>query len=922
MKPLKLTLSAFGPYADENVFDMSLLGDHGLYLITGDTGAGKTTIFDGITYALYGEASGMNRDVTMFRSKYAEIETPTFVELEFEYAGRIYRVKRNPEYERPAKRGDGTTIQKAESELYYDDGTVITKNKEVTAAIREIMGIDRNQFTQIAMIAQGEFLKLLLATTEERQQIFREIFRTKFYQTLQEKLKRSTSDLRGKCDLLNASVKQYVDGILANDDEVMKSAVEKAHGGEMTMADIFEMLDVLILVDSDETKVLQSQIDAYNVEISEIATKLGKATEVAKAVENLTAAKTDLAKEEPNLATFKTLLDVEVAKLSVKEDLAKKITVSENTLPEYEIYDAVVGKYRQTESDLESCTKHIETVLEMQKQNTEVKLLAAKAEFETLKDVKTTYVQLEQKALAGEKSQGDILALANTLKSCDDDLGKLEKAQGDYKVEKSKAYDADIEYHNMYHLYLDAQAGILAGTLVEGEKCPVCGSLEHPEPAHLQVEAPTKEALEVLKSKAEKRLKNASVASEVAAALKSKIETNQENIKVTAAELLGDVSYDGLVEAIKAKFGTLKAENAEIKEQLAVAKTQSGKYEKLAKEIPVLEQDLKKIEGTLASERTKEASLRTEFSNLVTKREEMKVKLKFATLADAKKQLDADKFELAVMEKNLENANKSVAECESKINQLNGLIKGLELQIENAEVLDLEALKAEHTAKTEAKKAVQDGFTKIASRLEQNSKSMEKIKAQIDNLDSVEKEYAWVKELSDTAGGNVSGKYKIMLETYVQMTYFDRIIDKANTRLMLMTNGQYDLVRRKVAENNKSQSGLELDVVDHYNGSVRSVKTLSGGESFKASLALALGLSDEIQSSAGGIQLESMFVDEGFGSLDDESLQQAIRTLAELSDGRRLVGIISHVGDLKEKIEKQILVKKDKTGCSKGMIIV
>ncbi|NLA88209.1 MAG: SMC family ATPase [Clostridiales bacterium] len=237
MRPITLTMSAFGPYAEKTVLELYKLGTQGIYLITGDTGAGKTTIFDAITFALYGEASGENREASMLRSKYATPETPTFVELVFEYAGKRYTIKRNPEYERPVKRGEGTTTQKADAELTMPDGQVITKAKDVTNTVKEIIGIDRSQFTQIAMIAQGDFLKLLLAPTEERKKIFRQIFRTELYQVLQDKLKEESAALSRQREALCSRIRQYIDDIVCKDDDVLSIELEKAKSRNLPISD-------------------------------------------------------------------------------------------------------------------------------------------------------------------------------------------------------------------------------------------------------------------------------------------------------------------------------------------------------------------------------------------------------------------------------------------------------------------------------------------------------------------------------------------------------------------------------------------------------------------------------------------------------------------------------------------------------------
>ena len=301
---------------------------------------------------------------------------------------------------------------------------------------------------------------------------------------------------------------------------------------------------------------------------------------------------------------------------------------------------------------------------------------------------------------------------------------------------------------------------------------------------------------------------------------------------------------------------------------------------------------------------------------------ELKAKLTFETKAEAETEITALTEKAEELVKSCEDALKALNESNEKLASLEAAKKEIVKRIGEDIAIDLEK-ETEKLTILEAQLAELDRQAKtVHSRIGTNQSALDNIKQKSGDLVATEKKYAWVKALSNTANGQLSGKEKIMLETYIQMNYFDRIINRANTRLMIMTDGQYDLVRRKEALSKSGQSGLDLDVIDHYNGSHRSVKSLSGGESFKASLALALGLADEIQSSAGGIKLDTMFVDEGFGSLDEESLAAAMKALSSLAEGNRLVGIISHVGELKQKIDKQIIVKKDKVGGSVATIVV
>lgn len=921
MRPIKLVVSAFGPYKEETVFELERLGSHGLYLITGDTGAGKTTIFDSITYALYGEASGNNREVNAFRSKYADENTKTFVELEFEYGNRIYKVKRNPEYERPSKRGDKMTKETADAELIYPDGRIVTKTKEVTQAIREIIGIDRNQFTQIAMIAQGEFLKLLLATTEERQKIFREIFNTKYYQTLQDKLKEELSQVSKLCDELKKSVKQYVDGIVVSDEHVLYEMVEKAKNNQISTSEIIDVLNTLIEEDSSLSSELEQKKEQLDHEYKSVTEQIAIGKEIVKIKQSLNEAKLKILELEPRLVEKEESYKAAEATKTEIETLQYQITVKEDKLKEYDELKKNVSELDRKKTIQKELLEKREVTDEAIKK-LEIRLNECKISLEGLKDSKVELEKINQELDQGkqqEKRVNDTIVKLNKLDSL---LIKKEKDVASYLDLSNKYKELKEKYDESYHIYLDEQAGVLAKTLKENEKCPVCGSTKHPSPAKITKGAPTKDELELLKNQCDALQQKCSLASEELAALNKDMDNLKGLIREQVVDLIGDCSFDEIKgymneisNRLKLELSKKEEEQTKMKQNVAVLKT-------IEERIPQIEENLKKGEAQRKNEMEQLIRIETEINNLQEHIAKMKVGLLHDSYESALESLNQLKGQKNQLEEKLERTRKELEEVKSEISVLNSRIMTLNEQLKESKEIDLDAciilegeLK-ETLANLEVKK------TNIITRLHRNEETYGNIRKQSEKLVKEEERFIWIQALSNTANGTIgSGKDKIMLETYIQMTYFDRIITRANTRLMIMTNGQYELKRREDAENKRSQSGLELNVIDHYNGSERSVKTLSGGESFKASLALALGLSDEIQSSSGGIQLDTMFVDEGFGSLDEESLQHAIKTLNGLSEGRRLVGIISHVAELKDKIDKQVIVKKDKVKGSYVQII-
>ena len=1190
MRPNQLTISAFGPYADRIILDLDQLGTSGLYLITGDTGAGKTTIFDTITYALYGEASGSQRQPSMFRSKYAAENTPTEVILTFTCFDRQYTVRRNPEYLRPKTRGEGMTTQKADAELTLPDGTILTKPKEVDAKIKEILGIDRSQFLQIAMIAQGDFLKLLLASTEERKKIFRQLFQTKHFYELQEKLKQHSGTLHDKCTAARNSLEQYVGGILCDAASPFTQKVNAAKSGELPMIDVMDLLEQLLGQDRSQLETLNRTLTALNEKQNDVHRRLEQWEERQKIFkqleqneqllqrhqllqkeaadrlkeaqdqeperlqleEKVTLLRADLPRydeleqkrnllreqirqleqlnteqkqhcrqfeqakqtldclkaEQTELSPVGELLerksneqkelrsncdllyaflrqynhlktlypDKEKAKQtwetldaqkSERDRLTQEITLLEAELPHYKELSELQKQFAEKEQELtrfqnvgaekKALFRRLETQIRNEKQEKE-RLLTAVAEREKLaaqKAVQNTRIHSMQ-ALSKELSHYDTLAAA------------LKKLQTSYLSASETAACADEIYQQKHRAFLNEQAGILAETLKEDTPCPVCGSLTHPHPACKSAQAPTKEDVEESRAYAAETNTAMQSLSEQCASHKAQVDSAETAIQRSLSELLPEETIESArthlsiwiseeterlseLEARLAdeeqrfkrfrqleqnlpereeQFDRLRTELTELEQRTASAETGlsslSGQIQKqqnalsfasesiAAKELRQKQQTLqqkqtglqqaertyRELEQTFtekraAWERTKEqvqtllnlASDDPSFNSktyrfyndwneklpaLQSKLDQLKEKqrrrqevdrllpnaeetvqtvqnilteldnriaaskaanaaleeqtqnlsqtLSFENKKDALLHLSQLEEQCSIMKKRLEQAQNEENEQAKTIVRLHSILDQQKAQYEQLPEIDPESenetLRALHSQKEETETQRDQANVRIST----NGTILENISRKSKQLIELEENYTWVKALSNTANGSLAGKEKIMLETYIQMTFFDKIIARANTRLMVMSDGQYELKRRREAGNNKTQSGLDLNVIDHYNGTERSVRTLSGGESFKASLSLALGLSDEIQSSAGGIRLDTMFVDEGFGSLDEESLEQAMKALSNLTDGNRLVGIISHVGELKTRIEKQILVTKEKSGGSRAEI--
>ena len=918
MRPIKLTMSAFGPYAGKTTLDLDKLGDRGLYLITGDTGAGKTSIFDAIIFALYGSASGEAREASMLRSKYAADTTPTEVELTFLYGGKEYTVKRNPDYERP-KKGGGTTMQKASAELYYPDGSVVTKLRDVNAAIEDIIGVGKEQFTGIAMLAQGEFFKLLFAPTVERKKIFQRIFRTQGFYKLQEKLKSESSILSREYDAASAGFKQYVDGVSFDGEEYSKS-IASMKRGDLTPDESLELINSIIIHDTDTCAELSFEADKLTQELDKVNALLAECEARKNAEESKKSSVEKLGKVSEELALLEA---------SLKEAESKRPNI-EKMKGEAALIEAQSREYKELDSkkaEQASLTVSIERMEREAKKNGEdhsnAKLCLEKlrGENKNLESADKKLIELE----ALQKTKKEKMSKIEQLMLEDGALSTLERelsdAQRRYVTASGEADAAEADYKASLKLYLDAQAGILAKSLTDGEPCPVCGSTKHPRPAKKAECAPTQSELDNKKEKSDLASKKAVSLSEDAAKLKGRRDEKKTSVIALSKDLIfGEYEdyadrVDTLKTEVTAELDALATEHKRLSDDVARKSAVENEIAEKEEIISALAERASEYEKRLAEDRATLVSVEKRIGELLSS-------LKFSSEEEASKASGKLRDEADDLQSTYDVAVASVNDRKTKIAELKSAIKEAEKLISKTAESDLESQIKKQTSLKEDKENIIKKQRNVDIRLAKNRSAYDGALKKKKEIGDVSEKWAWVKSLSDTANGTLSGKEKIMLETYVQMTYFQRIIARANLRLLTMTDGQYELRHRKEADNLRIQSGLELDIIDHSNGSTRSVKTLSGGECFKAALSLALGLSEEIQSSSGGVKLDTMFVDEGFGSLDEESLRQAINSLGSLSEGNRLVGIISHVGELKERIDKQIVVTKGMGEGSSVKIIV
>ena len=921
MRPIKLTISAFGPYSGLAEFDFDKLGENGLYLITGDTGAGKTTIFDAITYALYDEPSGKNRDKSMLRSKYASVDTETFVELTFRYRDKEYTVKRNPEYERVKQKGSGTTTERSNATLVLPDGKIIVKPKEVNPAIQEIIGIDRNQFSQVAMIAQGDFLKLLTADTSERIAIFRHIFKTEFYQQLQDKIANEAKALSTDCGKINDSIKQYISEMACDEDNPDIIDVNKAKSNELIIDDTLALFEKLIETDEQAAEKIAKEKAEQEKALDDVKRRIHKGAETANAKKSLEKNKQDLATETEKHEELSAQLEEHKEKLTDASKLENQAAVLRNLLPKYDELDEKQNTFNANEQFVNQNQIVVK--------ETEARIEAFQKDIDDLNKEKETLNTIGEEVVRLNNVKNELADKAKKLNTLKENLEALKSAEEaytaaceDYQTKQNAADRMEKDYREQNRAYLEAQAGILADALQANEPCPVCGSTVHPHTAVKPENAPTKQQLEALQEQANKATENAGTASAKAGELNGLRQEKRESVAKEIAALLGDVTVEEANVTVCVAISETYAAQRENEQELEEANKQSDRKAKIetillpqkAETVETEKQKLVELNNGLTAKTTENALLQNGIAAL-------KAELAFESKKAAEAEIEKLTTESENIKSAFEKAQREVENSNTKITELNAANKEIEKLINEGGIIDLDAENEKKAALEATISELEKHAKTVHSRFMTNSSALKNVRDKMGNLAEVEEKYRWVNALSDTANGKISGK-RIMLETYIQMRYFDRVLARANTRLMVMTDGQYKLTRRSENAGN-AQIGLALDVIDYYNGSRRSVKSLSGGESFKASLALALGLADEIQSAeTTGIKLDTMFIDEGFGSLDEESLATAMRALTSLADGNRLVGIISHVPNLKAKIDKQIVVTKDKTGGSQAKIVV
>lgn len=922
MRPLELTLCAFGPYAGSTHIDMERLGESGLYLITGDTGAGKTTLFDAIAFALYGEASGSERRSGMLRSKYADAGQETVVRLVFELRGQRYTISRSPDYERPKKRGEGMVRKSEEAELRCPDGRVITDRRQVNDEIKKLIGLSYNQFAQIGMIAQGEFKKLLLANTEDRRRILRTIFHTERFERLQNRLWEHASQIKKEADEAERALLQDADQLSV--PETMREAFAQLRQQRaiVRVDEVMETAREGLALDRAAQLENEQSIRQTQQEQAKLLEHIGRVQALERAREELSRV---VEQHEAAQLRVRQLGEQAAAALALTgktEELQAQSAAIEARLADYARADALKQAAQRALSGAQSLGMQLQTDQErlcrLRKD-----IAKARALVEGLSGKRAEQVKAQEAARRSAERAVQLTRLTEALRELSLRRSEAQRAQRMEHEAVLVRNRAQTAYAEAEASFFGGQAGTMAARLEEGQPCPVCGSVHHPNKARLLENTPSEEELNELRRRRESAETQAMAWHGEASAAQAALEAARRSAGELAEQLLGAWQEDSAAQTARSALAeATKEQEAQAELERALTK-RIADLESMNGRIPQKEEEERRLSDSILDEEKQRAALEKAAQEQARQEQELRAVLPYADEAQARARSAQLRREMSALLERMETARTAHAKAREEAAGLSARRSTLEKQLEGARQEESSSVLRVRSDQIGARLQALDQQAKtLHARIDANERVLARMESEKEEAQRRREEARMAATLSATANGQLSGRDKVTLETFVQMTYFDRVIARANVRLREMTAGQYELRRRETADNQRSQSGLDMEVVDHINGTARDVRTLSGGESFKASLALALGLSDEIQSEAGGVQLGSLFVDEGFGSLDAQSLSQAIGVLSSLTQGKRLVGVISHVEELNRRIDRRILVQKDRSGASHAQILL
>ena len=923
MKPLKLTMSAFGSYAGKNVIDFTGQ-QQGIFLITGDTGAGKTTIFDAITYALYNQTSGGERNGNMMRSQYAQPEAETYVELEFLYRGQTYRVRRNPDYKitKTLKNGKIREQKVPHSvELTLPDGTVFPEKKNATdAKIIEILGLTADQFSQIVMIAQGDFLKLLYTKSDERKMIFSKLFRTDIYWKIQENLRRKSMEMDERIQENDRAFEQEKSRIMPLPESE-----------ELPLDELVERLRERVKDALKEQNLRRANVEELNKkitkyeEINKLFRSLEKIRQTGKELEARQAESKERRQQIENARKADKVLVAEQQNLRQQQEVeqsAQAIAKMTETLAnDQEMFESLKTQLQESEA------KQKREAADIQK-----KMLALEQSFPSYEALQNARSEEQQAKKVWEdlgktseesfhKKEAGIAALKEQQKQQEQ---VVEQTKKNWEQTSLGASESAKHYEHMYEAFLKEQAGILAENLSAGCPCPVCGSTVHPDPAKLSDHAVTELEVEQAKktrAAAEEKRDLAYAAFEAEKTEKQKLAqaVEKEEADFVLAQTIAKqqrkeaeqnyVSLQKIAEQIREKlvypsFAEAKKQYAAMQKALAAAEQE---IERKRQKVSELAEAMNTLKGQKLAE---------EENQKTAKKLAAKTEKEYAKLLEKSGFVSEETYHLAILpERSRSKLEREEKEYESQCLRQQSEQKLLEKQVSGKTYTDTTELNEQLKAEKQVLKEAEKTYMELHTAYENDRAVLQNCAVYLEKGKKLESEDQVIKSLSKTANGRLSGSAKIDFETYIQRQYFKQIIHEANKRLLTMSNHQFILKLKEEANTGrKTNEGLDLSVYSLVTDSERDVKTLSGGESFLAALAMALGLSDIVERSAGAIHPDMMFIDEGFGSLDAQSRQQAIEVLAELAGDSRMVGIISHVTELKEQIDRKLVVSRTDKG--------
>jgi exonuclease SbcC len=1031
MKPIKLTMSAFGPFAGEQTVPISDLGDHGLFLISGDTGAGKTTIFDAICFALFGKVSGSTRAEDSLRSDFAEGSCPTFVELFFSHRGKNYILRRNPRYLRPKRRGSGEIEEKPDAELRRaEDGQLLASGmKEVTAEIEEILGVDVTQFKQISMIAQGEFLRLLTADSKSRSDIIRSVFDTEplrqIERSLKDKLREEETALR-ELELLiiqqteslclpeGSELQEQCGEVLALDtllegladwDQNEKEEQQRLEKEEEKLSHRIKSLHSLVdqaeknnekLNRLHQTRQKYNALLAQSQEMREQQLCMERAERAeriagSKKQEQAAAEAYDKTKQlcEETQAE-RARLEAQLPQSHILAERAKKqeVRAAEQMDPELAILRSLQQKYQELEEKKQECgrlrrhwqkEKEQLTIAEKQAASYETEREAAQKIWTQTAGAQAETVRLQAELKNCRERLEQIKQLQTELFAIEQQQTELNRAQKQYQMAENLFDETDARCREAERRWNRAQAGILAQSLRSGEPCPVCGSRHHPEPAPLAEGEITEKQLEELRKAREDKRAQMNQCALQCQAKRTRIERDSAQIHQHFDALFGSVISK---EELQLRLLEEQSKQQQTEQRKKQAECQAEQYRQAQETINALQEDLQRIRGMLEQQRQKTEQQEKTYRTAETEYRTQQKALPYATWDEAQERLrqveeernrihtawekaeenyrtlqtqydnqmtaqeiyhlrreearlflqkaeqswiqnrskagfsDDEEWTAACMtERTLEQLRQMLETYRNECTRMEAQCREQEREAKTLTYTDSAQLRQQYEQVEQELSVCRDRLGQLRHTRETNHRIAEQLKSQGQQRRKKLDEVASLRELSRTANGELGGgKDRISFEKYVQAAYFEQVLDKANVRMRIMTSGRYELCRRLHSKDRRAQTGLDIDVLDHHTGRLRDVKTLSGGESFLGALSLALGLSDVIQSYSGGVSVETVFLDEGFGSLDSNALEQVLRVLSTLSGDQRQIGIISHVAELQERIDRQIVVHRGRAG--------